>query len=228
MGSTETWVVVPAYNEGPVIKAVLYQLVELGYNVVVVDDGSSDDTALQAASTGVVVLQHACNLGQGAAIQTGIAYALRSPDTRYIVTFDSDGQHSAQEIERLIEPLRAGQADVILGSRFRHPGGVVNITPQKRLLLKLATLFTRLTTGLQVTDTHNGLRAFSAAAAARITIQQNRMAHASEILAKIAEQKLRYAEVPITVTYTAYSVAKGQAMVNSINIVWDMMTGKLR
>jgi len=226
--SSDIWVVVPAFNEGPVIGEVLERLAATSYNVVVVDDGSSDDTAQQAARYPVVVLRHACNLGQGAALQTGIRYALQRGRARYVVTFDSDGQHNPGEIERLVAPLRTGAYDVVLGSRFLHAGGVVNIKPQKRALLKLAVLFTRVTTGLKVTDTHNGLRALTAEGAAKIQIVQNRMAHASEILSQIAARRLRYCEVPITITYTEYSLAKGQAILNSINIMWELMTGRIR
>ncbi len=224
----DTWVVVPAYNEEKAIGPVLAQLVGYPYGTVVVDDGSADDTAKKAMAFPVVVLRHVFNLGQGAALQTGMEYALRFPETRYVVTFDSDGQHSADDIERLLGPLRAGTHDVVLGSRFLRDGGATDIKTSKRLFLKLAVAFTRLATGLPLTDTHNGLRAFTAEAAARLHITQNRMAHASEIIAQIAALKLRWCEVPVTVSYTSYSVAKGQGMLNSINILWDMARGRMK
>lgn len=228
MGEFPTWVVVPAYNEGPAIAKVLRQLISKNYAVVVVDDGSRDDTARQALAFPVVVLRHSCNLGQGAAIQTGMTYAAAQPGARFIVTFDSDGQHDALEIERLLEPLQNGTSDVALGSRFLQKDSVVNISARKHLLLQLATRYTRFTTRLAVTDTHNGLRAFTVEAARQIDIVQNRMAHASEILAQIATLRLRYCEVPVTIHYTTYSVAKGQSMLNSINILWDTLRMRVR
>jgi polyprenyl-phospho-N-acetylgalactosaminyl synthase len=224
----DVWIVVPAYNESRAIDRVLDKLARLPYNVVVVDDGSVDDTRRRAGGYPVDVLRHVCNLGQGASLQTGISYALRFPETRYVVTFDSDGQHSVADIPRMLAPLEVGTHDVALGSRFLGGGGAENIKLSKRFFLKLAVLFTRLTSGLDLTDTHNGLRAFTASAASRIGIKQNRMAHASEIISQISAQRLRWCEVPVTISYTDYSVEKGQSMLNSVNIIWDMVRGRLR
>lgn len=224
----DTWVVVPAYNEGTAITPVLTDLQKQPYNVIVVDDGSRDDTAQRALEFPVVVLRHLCNLGQGAALQTGITFALRFTTTEYIVTFDADGQHDVADVARLLEPLRAGDYDVALGSRFLREGLAIDIDTKKRMVLHLATLFTRMTTRLSVTDTHNGLRAFTASAARKIEITQNRMAHASEILEQIAALGLRYCEVPVTVRYTDYSRSKGQSVLDSMNILWDTMRMKVR
>ena len=222
-----TWVVVPTFNEEHSLAAVLTGLVGRGAEVVVVDDGSSDATAQVALTFPVTLLRHASNLGQGAALQTGLRYALAMAETRYIVTFDADGQHSADDIAPLLAPLAAGTHDVALGSRFVAGGRAVNISPQKRLLLRLALGFTRATTGLHLTDTHNGLRALTVAAAARLTITQNRMAHASEILEQVARARLRVCEVPVTVRYTPYSLAKGQGVLESINVLWEMIFGRI-
>jgi polyprenyl-phospho-N-acetylgalactosaminyl synthase len=222
------WVVVPAYNEGGAISDTLATLVELPYRVLVIDDGSIDDTWERARDAGVTVLRHACNLGQGAALQTGFTYALRQRDTGYVVSFDADGQHNAADIPRMLAPLMSGECDVTLASRFA-PGGVASdITTGKKLVLRLAVLLARATTGLPLTDTHNGLRAFTAAAARQITLSQNGMAHASEILSQIASRKLRFREVPATVRYTAYSRAKGQSLSNGLNILWDILMARIR
>lgn len=225
---SDVCVVIPAYNEGAAIGDVLAGFAALPYHVVVVDDGSADDTERRARQYPVAVLRHECNLGQGAALQTGISYALRLPGVRYVVTFDSDGQHSAADIERLLEPLRAGTHDVVLGSRFLGRGDAVDISRAKRAVLRLAVWFTRMTSGLRLTDTHNGLRAFTAEAAARVNITSNRMAHASELLSQIAELRLRCREVPVTVTYTEYSRRKGQSLLNAINILWDIAAARIR
>ena len=221
-------VIVPTFNEEAVITQVLTKLVQSPYRIVVVDDGSSDTTVQQIAHLPVRVVRHQCNLGQGAALQTGIDYALRWEGTKFLVTFDADGQHDVADIPRLLAPLQQGSYDVVLGSRFLRAGDSIHLTLGKRLLLRYGVLFTQLTTGLQITDTHNGLRAFTAPAAARIHITHNRMAHASEILAHIAQLRLRYCEIPVTITYTAYSLHKGQKLFESINVLWDLLMGKIR
>jgi polyprenyl-phospho-N-acetylgalactosaminyl synthase len=226
--AADVWVVVPAYNEGGAIADTLATLAGLPYRVLVIDDGSIDDTWERARDAGVTVLRHACNLGQGASLQTGITYALRQRDTGYIVTFDADGQHNAADIPRMLAPLARNECDVTLASRFA-PGGVANdIPPGRKLVLRLAVLLARAMTGLPLTDTHNGLRAFTATAARRISLTQNGMAHASEILSQIASRKLRFIEVPATVHYTAYSRAKGQTLSNGLNILWDILMARIR
>lgn len=221
------WVVIAAYNEEMVIAEVLRGLSQYPYRVVVVDDGSSDGTANQALQFSVTVLQHAINLGQGAALQTGIQYAL-DQNADFIVTFDADGQHNPADIERMLTACREHGAMVALGTRFAAGGEARNINLRKRWLLRAAIWLTRLTTGLKVTDTHNGLRIFTRQAARQIHIRQNGMAHASEILNQIASLKLSYIEVPVTITYTAYSLKKGQSIWNGINILWELLSGKMK
>jgi glycosyltransferase involved in cell wall biosynthesis len=228
MVSSRVAVIVPAFNEEESLAQVLERLALYSWRVIVVDDGSSDGTARLARSFPVDVVQHACNLGQGAALQSGIDYALRCADSEFLVTFDADGQHDPADILRLLEPLRRGTHQVALGSRFLLPGHTVDMPWLRRRVLWLAVHFTRRTAGLRVTDTHNGLRAFTAGVARRLRITQNRMAHASEILSQIAALRVSYCEVPVTVTYTPYSLRRGQSVFNSVNILLDMVAGKLR
>ncbi len=225
---SEVCVVVPAFNEGRMIGRVLLDVTALPYQVVVVDDGSSDDTTAQALAFPVTVLRHVCNLGQGAALQTGINFACRQLQAKFLVTFDADGQHRAVDIERLLQPLRRGEYDIVLGSRFLPEGSATGISWGRRVILRLGAILTRIVTGLALTDTHNGLRALTAETASKLQLTENGMAHASEILSAIARLRLRYCEIPVTVTYTGYSVAKGQSGLNSLNIVWDMIRMKLR
>lgn len=220
-------VIVPAYNEAAVIGTVLSQLVGTGHDIVVVDDGSRDDTAEVAARFPVTVLRHAINLGQGAALQTGIEYAAALPHVRFIVTFDSDGQHDAADLDALVAPLRDGSAAVVLGSRFLTGARAENLPLSKRITLQTAILFTRFTTKLRVTDVHNGLRALRVDVARELKLRQNRMAHASEILTWIADRKLPYQEVPVRIEYTDYSLRKGQSMFHSLNILWEVLTARL-
>jgi glycosyltransferase involved in cell wall biosynthesis len=218
------WIVVPAYNEARVIAGVVSELEPNAHRIVVVDDGSSDSTAATAVRSGAIVLRHPINLGQGAALQTGIEFAL-ARGAEFIVTFDADGQHRAAEIATLIEALDAQRADFALGSRFL--GSAVNMPTLRRMLLRAATLFTRLTTGLVLTDAHNGLRAMTRRGALSIRLRQNRMAHASEILGQIAASGLKFVEVPVTIDYNPYSLAKGQRSGDFVAILLDLFARRL-
>lgn len=221
---SNTWVVIAAFNEGSVIRDVVAGLKVEWPNVVVVDDGSSDATAAEAGAAGAFVIQHPVNLGQGAALATGLQYCIEI-GAKFIVNFDADGQHHVEDIQVLVDRASQPDVDVVIGSRFL---GQTRAMPRSRkFMLKAAVLFTRITTGLKVTDAHNGLRCFTLEAAKRIEITQNRMAHASEILEEIARHKLRVAEVPVTITYTDYSLAKGQRLSNSINILLELFLGRL-
>ena len=225
MAGDSVWIVIPAYNEAEMIGQVLSELVEhnRSYKIVIVDDGSSDDTAKIAAGRPVHILRHPINLGQGAALATGIEYALNQ-NADIVVTFDADGQMLPQDIDKLVDEVSKDGVDVALGTRFLS-SSPIGMSKVKKLGLKLATILTKITTGLMVTDTHNGIRAFKADALRKITITQNQMAHASEIISQIARNKLSWCEVPVTIKYTKYSKAKGQSILNSINILFELFTG---
>jgi len=219
------WIVIPAYNEQSTIEQVVSGLRRFYTNIAVVDDSSTDLTAIRARAAGAHVLRHPINLGQGASLQTGIDYALQN-GACYVVTFDADLQHRTEDIPPLLEALRERGADFALGSRFL--GKATNIDLSRKMLLKAAVLFTRLTTELKLTDVHNGMRAMTRRGASTLQIRQNRMAHASEVLQQIAKSRLPYVEVPVTVEYTPYSKAKGQRLSNSVNIVLELLTGALQ
>jgi glycosyltransferase involved in cell wall biosynthesis len=220
-------VIIPAYNEETIIGKVVKGVLNVSRHVIVVDDGSTDCTVKKVLDYPVTLLRHPINLGQGAALQTGFDYAITQP-VDFLVTFDADGQHTPEEIPYLVDICQSGGYDVVLGSRFVRGGVAVSIMPERRLMLKLATLFTRWTTGLIVTDTHNGFRVFTKKAASQVHINHNGMAHASEILSQIAQLKLKYTEAPVTVHYTAYSKKKGQSILNAVNILWDIWTERLK
>jgi glycosyltransferase involved in cell wall biosynthesis len=224
MPSLRVFVVVAAYNEAAVIGDVVAGLKRAAYPVVVVDDGSSDGTGAVAARAGALVLTHPINLGQGAALQTGLEFAL-AQGAEVIVTFDADGQHRVEDIPRLVAALGANGADFALGSRFL--GDAVNLPARRRVMLTAATWFTRLTTGLDLTDTHNGLRAMTRRGASSIRLRQNRMAHASEILHQIAQSGLTFVEVPVTIEYSPYSLAKGQRLSESLAILIDLFARRM-
>jgi glycosyltransferase involved in cell wall biosynthesis len=222
---SSVWVVVPAYNEQPTIQQVVFGLRRLCPNIAVVDDGSTDLTAVRARAAGANVLRHPINLGQGASLQTGIDFALEN-GASHIVTFDADLQHRPEDVPLVLKALTETSAEFALGSRFL--GKANNIDASRKLLLKAALLFTRLATGLRLTDVHNGMRAMTRRGASVLRIRQNRMAHASEILQQIAKSRLPYVEVPVTVEYTSYSKAKGQKLSNSVSIMLELFTGALQ
>jgi len=213
----DTWVVIAAFNEGKVIRDVVTGVVQAGWPVVVVDDGSSDDTADQARVDGADVVRHGINLGQGAALQTGIDYALRR-GAEHLVTFDADGQHSVEDIPSLITAL--GDADIALGSRFLGKA-VEGASSRRMALLRTATMVSNSLSGMKLTDAHCGLRAFRASAAPALRITKDRMAHASELLRKIKTSGLRVVEVPVTVRYTEHSMSKGQGGMQAVRILFD-------
>jgi len=200
-------VVIPAYNEEKEIRTVLDSLENANYNVIVVDDASTDNTYEVAGKSNAVVLQHLINRGQGAALKTGLTYALQQA-ADIVVTFDADGQHQVADINTLVRPIIEKQAEVVLGSRFIAGSSAVNMPFYRKMILKMAIIFTRFASGLRITDTHNGLRAFSREALEKIRLKQDRMAHASEILDEIYKNKLSYKEVPVAISYTKYSITK--------------------
>ena len=217
------WIVITAYQEEQTIDQAVRDALRQSPLVAVIDDGSDDETARIAHIAGAHVLRHLFNLGQGAALQTGLAFAL-SEGADLIVTMDADGQHDPADIGRMVKELEAANADVALGNRFS--GQVIGISWRRRIILKCAWFLIRLTSGVSVSDSQIGLRLFSADAARKLTITQNRMAYASELIHQIIRLNLKFIEIPVSVTYTNYSIKKGQSGFNSINILIDLIIGK--
>lgn len=209
------------------VGGVLTELRQTFRNVVAVDDGSVDGSAAEIVKAGAVLVRHAVNLGAGAAMETGLAYALVQPGAQYFVTFDADGQHQARDAISMVEALRARDVDVVLGSRFMESGQAEGIPRSRRLLLMAARRFESMTSGVQLTDAHCGLRAFNRQFAQQIQLTLRGMAHASELLAVLKRSGLRYREVPVTVLYTDYSMRKGQKSINSVNIAMDVWLHQL-
>lgn len=220
----KTIAVIPAFNEELVVADVVSAVRPYVDEIVVVDDGSHDATAHRAASAGACVAVHLINRGQGAALQTGMDWALRR-GADIIVHVDSDGQHTPQQIPNLLAPIRAGECDVVLGSRFLD--ATSNVPPVRRVVLRAGGVFTRMVSGLSITDPHGGFRALSRTAAQKIRLRQDRMAHASEIIQLLSRHQLRYKEIPVTIRYTDYSMARGQSSWNAIRIVIDLIKGSI-
>ena len=178
-GFDDTWLIVPCYNEGTVIFDVLTHARETFPNIVAVNDGSRDDSAAQIRAAGAHLVNHPVNLGQGAAIQTGVEYARSQPGARYFVTFDADGQHQVKDVVRMVERLRAEPVDIIVGTRFAGQDNS-QVPWIKRVVLKTVVLLSPRTKKLGLSDAHNGLRAFNRKVADEMNIRMNGMSHASE------------------------------------------------
>ena len=218
------FIVIAAFQEQTVIGDVVRALTCEGLHVIVVDDGSVDHTGKYAQDAGATVLRHLINRGQGAALQTGISYSLKQ-NAQYIVTFDADGQHDINDLPAMLDPILTGRAAFTLGSRFL--GNSSEVPAFRKLILKAAVLFTRLFSQVQLTDAHNGFRVMNAESAQHIDIQLDRMAHASEIIDQLCHSGLPFEEVPITIRYTEYTLAKGQRSSNAIRVAADYLFNKL-
>lgn len=219
------WVVIPAYNEQLTIGSVIEDLKNEFTHIVVVDDCSADDTQQTAIQSGAYVCRHIVNLGQGAALQTGVDFSV-AKGASHIVTFDADGQHNVEDAVAMCRLLLGNDnIDVVLASRFL--GSTEGMSVIKHAVLRLAILYTRMSTGLTVTDTHNGLKAFTRHAAKTIKLQQNRMAHASEFLNQVAGEGLKYQEFGARVRYTEYSKSKGQSVLGAFSVLLDLIVRRL-
>lgn len=209
------------YNEASVIHDVIGDVKKAFAHIVCVDDGSTDDSVAIARAAGAHVVQHPINLGQGASLQTGFDFALHDSEMTEVVTFDADGQHQVDDAIGMVAKLRADKLDVVIGSRFLDDR--TQMTTLKRRTLRLAAFYTRVTTGMALTDAHNGLRVLSRGLLEQVRLQQNRMAHASELIDQIGATKASWAEYPTHIVYTEYSKAKGQSVLNSINILVELL-----
>ena len=221
---SDVFIVVPAYNEASVVHDVVRDLRSEYPNVVVVDDGSRDATAAEARRAGATVLRHMMNRGQGAALQTGIDYAVQR-GAQIVVTFDADGQHRVEDVDHLIDALEKSGADIAVGSRFLDQRS--NVPALRRLTLRVAALFMRITSGVALTDAHNGLRAMRRSAAEKIHLTIDGMAHASEIIDQIYRLRLRVTEVPVVIHYSEYSLGKGQSGMAAFRIAFDYLMKRL-
>lgn len=227
MDNSAVFVIIPSYNEAvEVVRKTVLPLLAYHYTVVLVDDGSHTDNFPALSDLPIIYLRHAINLGQGAALQTGMEFAKRQK-AAFVIHFDADGQHPADELGQLLAPLLQGTADVVLGSRFLRTKDVHNIPRIRKIILLAARTVNGLFTGMWLTDAHNGLRALNQRAIGVIQLTENRQAHATEVLYQIRRNQLRAVEVPSCITYTAYSKAKGQSSLNAFSVFVDLVLNKL-
>jgi len=221
------FVVIPVYNESEVIQSVVDEVLVAGpYKIVVVDDGSSDNTYYNAKkNTGITALRHKINRGKGAAIKTGIAAAnLLGADI--VVTMDGDGQHDPMDIVPLVEPIIAGRCDVVLGSRRTDTGEMPQI---KVMANKIGNMVTWLVCGMLVSDSQSGFRAYSHFATRIIDTKADKYEYDSKVIREINNNRLKFEEVLIKVRYTEYSMGKAQkqGFVNGIKTLIRMIWGML-
>ena len=215
-------VIIPIFNEDKVIQIVLDELCKMrNWNIIIVNDGSTDNSIEVCKKFPVIILNHSENLGQGAALRTGIEYSLKN-NSDILCTFDSDGQHKVNDLEKMITLLIDGDYDIVLGSRFLSNKSKI---PFKRLImLKAAKLFDILFySGWNFTDLHNGLRVFTNKAAYKLNLSANRMEHASLITESIVVNRLKYKEYPVEIIYSKYSVSKGQNFKNLIQLGFNLL-----
>lgn len=226
--NSDVWLIVPVYNEATVIGDVVRDALRTFPNIVCVDDGSRDGSAEQIRAAGAHLVRHPINLGQGGALQTGIEYARKQPGAEYFVTFDADGQHQVDDVEKMVHRLRTEEVDIVVGTRFH--GDTSHIPLAKRIVLRTVVALSPRLRRMGLTDAHNGLRAFNRLVAEQIDITSNGMGHASEIVEMIDRRKWRVAEEPVTIVYTEYSMAKGQSLINGVNILFEsaLKTGPRR
>lgn len=226
MGKTlyeDVAVIIPAFNEAERVSATLVEIQKRFNKIYLVDDGSTDTTSEVVRSKGILPILHSTNLGQGAAIQTGLSAALLDKKNEFFLTYDADGQHNLDDACLLVEKIKNSTYDILIGSRFCAGGNAENIPIKKRTVLKLAVLFTRFDSGLKVTDTHNGLRIMTRQFVETLQIRQSGMAHASEILNHIKNIDANWNEFPVKINYTDYSIKKGQSILNSVNILTELL-----
>ena len=218
-------VIVPAYNEKDCLVNVVTSLLRNHYfNIVVIDDGCTPPLKEEICHLPVTYIRHRSNLGQGAALQTGFDYAIKN-NADIVITFDADGQHDAADLPALLQPVINNETDISLGSRFLAVNN--SIPPFRRIILKQARFINFIFSGLLLSDAHNGLRALNRIALKKISITENRMAHASEMLFEIKKHKLRFMEVAVHIDYSTSIKKRGQSEWDSIKILFDLVLHKL-
>jgi polyprenyl-phospho-N-acetylgalactosaminyl synthase len=219
------FIIVPGFNEATVIRQTVETLLEKKYSVVVVDDASTDNTRNVLLGLPLFYIRHLSNLGQGAAIRTGMELALKK-GAEYIVTFDADGQHDVNDIEKMLRLLQQEKADIIFGSRFLE-GAATNVHTSRKIILKTARLINYLASGILLSDANNGLRIMTREAALKMQITENRSSHNAQVQNLVKKHALKYAECPVNISYSAYSKKKGLRNINSIRILYDLILYKI-
>ncbi len=221
--------VIPAYNEGSVIGIVIKDLnkslisKKMNFEIIVVNDGSNDNTSTVARNSGVHVIDHILNTGSGGATATGLSYAQQN-NFDIAVTLDADGQHHPQDVIKGIEIMAKDGGDLLIGSRLMNPEGMSKI---KIFGNKGLSTITNILFGVHVTDSQSGLRIFSRNTLDVLTWKTSGFEYCSEMLWRAKQLGLEIREYPIKAIYTEYSQGKGQNNWNSINIIKTLLQRRI-
>lgn len=226
MEKNQIFIVIPAHNEEKTIGRLIKKLIKAGFeNVIVVDDGSNDETFARAKEAGAEVLRLPINRGTGGALRTGFAHALKQ-DAEIVVMMDADLQHKVSDIRKLTAPIFKEEIDIVLGSRLM--GNKYKMPLARRIANFWGNLVTLWILGLKVTDSQSGFRAIKACALEKMDLKSSRFEICSEIIGEIKRLGLSYKEIPISVTYTKYSLSKGQNLKNGLKTLARILAIRFR
>ncbi len=217
----QIWILIPCFNESRVITQTITELSKYFENILVVDDGSTDNTSNLLKSLNVTVLQHPINLGQGAAVSSGFEFISTIDNSKAVITFDADGQHSVNDALAFANEIISSSEEIIFGSRFIHHEK--NIPFTKRLVLKMVTKISNFILKMNLSDTHNGLKAFKIDVLDKIKLKTSNYAFESELLAIVSKLGISYRELPSDIIYTEYSKTKGQSLRNGMRILESLV-----
>jgi glycosyltransferase involved in cell wall biosynthesis len=208
---------IPAYNEEKTIAKVVLRAMRHVDRVVVVDDGSTDDTAMIAERLGAHIVKHDGNLGYGAAIRSCLS-AARDLNSDILVILDADGQHSGDDIPKILAPIQAGEADIVVGSRFSGPQDS-EIPLYRRAGLRLVNEATNRIARQKISDTQSGFRAYSRESIQRIGLYERGMGVTSEINIRSGDAGLKIVEVPIGIRYSGLETSSQNPLSHGLEIV---------
>jgi glycosyltransferase involved in cell wall biosynthesis len=189
---------IPAYNEEKNIASIITKLKNITDSIIVCDDGSSDMTSEISKNLGAVVISHKKNMGYGAAIRTIFQKSLEL-DSDILVTFDADGQHRIDDVNKILQPLKNNEADIVIGSRFLD--NETKVPNYRKIGIKVITQVTNASLKKKLTDSQSGFRAYNKQALTQISPSEMGMGISTEILIKANNKGLRIAEIPITILY---------------------------
>ncbi|MBD3362733.1 glycosyltransferase [Candidatus Dojkabacteria bacterium] len=220
MNKNNIFIILPAYNEATRIGKVIKKIKKEGFkNIIVVDDGSTDQTSLIAKKLDAYVISHMINLGPGAATQTGFTAALNK-NAAIVVTIDADGQHNPKDIHKLVQPILDQEADIVFGSRIKKKGNQIPFI--RKTFNFIANIITLLLSSLWLTDSQTGFKALNKKALSNIHLTTNGFEFCTELITQLRNREFEFQEVPIDVTYTQDSLNKGQNFASGINIVFKL------
>jgi len=213
----KTVIGIPAYNEGKNIASILLRLKNISEHIIVCDDGSSDLTSEIAKKLGAIVVTHKKNLGYGAAIKT-IFLKAQEINADALVTFDADGQHKIEDIDKILVPIKNNKADIVIGSRFLNDKQ--KISKYRKIGIKTITELTNITSGTKITDSQSGFRGYNRKTLENIKLTESGMGVSTEILIKAKKSNFKIIEVPIIVSYegetsTHNSIIHGSSVIIS-------------